>query len=90
MHCSKYVELEFSIKTARNKKTVARFILRTKKHDHITVVLMSRQWLSVEFRIQNKFLVTVLSRFTGCKYHTNKTLQINMEIWRFDVSAAAL
>lgn len=46
-------------KLQRIQNTAARIITRTKKHDHITPVLIALHWLPVEFRIQYKLVLTV-------------------------------
>ena len=44
-------------KLQRVQNTAARMVTRTKKHDHITPVLIDLHWLPVQFRIQFKVLV---------------------------------
>lgn len=49
----------FLSKLQRIQNTAARILTRTKKHDHITPVLVALHWLPVEFRIQYKLVLTV-------------------------------
>ena len=44
-------------KLQRVQNTAARLITRTKKHNHITPVLVSLHWIPVQYRIQYKLLL---------------------------------
>lgn len=71
-----WVELELRVKIAEDSKWSGQdFITMTKKHDHITPVLMSLHGLPVLFQIQYILLVTVLRRCTGRHHNAIMTLQ---------------
>ncbi|XP_062609775.1 uncharacterized protein LOC134271589 [Saccostrea cucullata] len=52
-------------KLQRIQDTAARIITRTKKHDHITPVLVNLHWLPVEHRIQYKLLLQTFKALNG-------------------------
>ena len=45
--------------------TSARLVTKTKKHDHITPVLIQLHWLPVEFRIQYKLIIFAFKALHG-------------------------
>ena len=47
------------------QNTAARLITRTKKHNHITPVLVSLQWIPVQYRIQYKLLLYTFTALNG-------------------------
>ena len=49
----------------RFQNCVARLILKKRKHDQITPLLIELHWLPVEFRIQFKLAVFALQHFDG-------------------------
>jgi hypothetical protein len=52
-------------KLQRIQNTAARIITRTKKHDHITPVLVNLHWLPVEHRIQYRLLLQTFKAVNG-------------------------
>ena len=52
-------------KLQRVQNTAARLITRTKKHNHITPVLVSLHWIPVQYRIQYKLLLYTFKALNG-------------------------
>ena len=52
-------------KLQRVQNMGARLITRTKKHDHITPVLITLHWLPIQYRCQYKILLYVFKAFHG-------------------------
>ena len=52
-------------KLQRVQNTTARLISRTKKHQHITKILVSLHWLPVHYRCQYKLLMYVFKSLHG-------------------------